>query len=269
MPTIDEIAKIGADYLDQFGRVDFLGEIEIPRDQLDTYCTLLWKCLPNLTGYNEHSALLAAVVVNLAFYNRDELDSESFRAFVLSKLQGRRCSELTDWNDSIGPATLRVLKQYFKSEDREGPYRYVRPVMEQAGVSFSVLPQFVYFFTKLVSQGGLLLTHDAYQRFLSHHAPPSRSLRSFLDTAAGLHHCREVARILGNARRGELKSRELEDLPPRFRETINALMKAEVGCNALEAAVRSITPPQLALDKDRLQLKLLFAEAAHTSQSVH
>jgi hypothetical protein len=268
MTTTDRIRKLGSELRERFASVDFLGEIDLPEQELEELCRGLWKCQYQLSGLNDESAVLAAVVVNLAYYNRGEANFDSFRLFVLSKLQGRPCSDPALWESTIGGATLQVLKRHFGTEDVPGPYRYVRPVMEQAGVGYSVLSQFVRFFNGLTGKYGLSFTIRQLVAHLSSSPLSSRSLKSFLMTPSGHHYCLEIARILRNRRSGLLTDADVRAFAPRFREAVDAIVRG-AGSKKHDAASPGPPVPQVVLDRDRVRLTLVFAEPGGYSGVSH
>ena len=109
--------------------------------------------------------------VNLAYYTREDCSSDSFRSFVLRRLSNSAVSEDTSlWGDYIGFPTLQTLVEHFDAEDIPGrPYRYVRPIMQQAGVPFSTINQFVNFFLQLAQQYGVPFSFQDYKRFRANH----------------------------------------------------------------------------------------------------
>ena len=226
MYNLQEISQKGKLFRQQFNEIDFVGEIEIPEAELESLCSSLWKHLQYTYNNEDLAALLTVVVVNLAFYTREDLNSNSLRWLVLNKLSGITIEDTALWEDSVGSPVLRTLKSHFQIQDLPGPNRYVRPILQQAGVPYSAIPQFVKFFLQLVNNNGLPFTHQNYQRFRDRHQILSSVLSNFLATEAGFLYCQEIGRIYTNVRNRLLISSEVEELPPRVRETIKALQRS-------------------------------------------
>lgn len=259
MYSLSEITQKGKLFRKQFNNIDFVGEIEIPEAELKRLCSSLWKSLNHIGRSDDLCALLTTVVVNLAYYTRDDYDSDSFRWLVLNKLSNSRIEDNDIWTDYIGAPTLRTLKTYFHVQDRPGrAYRYVRPIMQQAGVPYSTIPQFVNFFLQLANQFGVPFSYQDYEKFRHHHQVQSHTLSNFLATETGFHYCKEIARIYKNLKKGLLNYSEIADLPPRIRETVKILYQRSNELPRSKVKESSIALPQLALDKEQLRLKLLF-----------
>lgn len=260
MYNLQEISLKGKLFRQQFNEIDFVGEIEIPEVELESLCSSLWKYLQHTYNNEDLAALLTVVVVNLAFYTREDLNSNSLRWLVLNKLSGIIIEDTALWEDSVGTPVLRTLKSHFQIQDLPGPNRYVRPILQQAGVPYSAIPQFVKFFLQLVNNYGLPFTHQNYQRFRDSHQILSSVLSNFLATEAGFLYCQEIGRIYTNVRNRLLISSEVEDLPPRVRETIKALQRSAGEIIPAQIKKLNTNPPQLALDKEQLRLKLIFPD---------
>lgn len=260
MYNLQEISLKGKLFRQQFNEIDFVGEIEIPEVELESLCSSLWKYLQHTYNNEDLAALLTVVVVNLAFYTREDLNSNSLRWLVLNKLSGIIIEDTALWEDSVGSPVLRTLKSHFQIQDLPGPNRYVRPILQQAGVPYSAIPQFVKFFLQLVNNNGLPFTHQNYQRFRDSHQILSSVLSNFLATEAGFLYCQEIGRIYTNVRNRLLISSEVEDLPPRVRETIKALQRSAGEILPSQIKKLNTNPPQLALDMEYYRLKLIFPD---------
>ncbi|MBA3283594.1 MAG: hypothetical protein H0U27_00850 [Nitrosopumilus sp.] len=260
MFNLQEISQKGKLFRQQFHEIDFVGEIEIPEGELESLCSSLWKHLQHIYNNEDLAALLTVVVVNLAFYTREDLNSNSLRWLVLNKLSGLTIEDTALWEDSVGSPVLRTLKSHFQIQDLPGPNRYVRPILQQAGVPYSTIPQFVKFFLQLVNNNGLPFTHQNYQRFRERHQILSSVLSNFLATEAGFRYCQEIGRIYTNVRNRLLISSEVENLPPRVRETIKALQRSAGEILPSQIKKLNTNPPQLALDKEYYRLKLIFPD---------
>jgi hypothetical protein len=259
MYNLFQLKEKGAEFRRRFSEVDFVGEIEITEIELNILCSSLWKSIDRIYCDPDLRALLTTVVVNLAYYTREECDSESFRWLVLKKLSNSSIEDHGLWAEYVGLPTLRTLEEHFQVRDIPGrAYRFVRPIMQQAGVPYSTIPQFVNFFLQLERQYGIPFSFQVYERFRANHQVQSHTLANFLNSEAGYHYCKEIGRIYKNIQNQFLTRSEIDELPPRIRETVKALCQNLVSDHSSRSEIVSISLPQLALDKEQLQLKLLF-----------
>jgi hypothetical protein len=268
MFTDQELSQLGQKYRRQFDDVDFVGEIELPEKELEILCGSLWKNIYRPGVSEDLRILLTVLVVNLAFYNREELDSNSFRWLILKKFSGRNLEDVQLWEDRFGYPVLQTLKKYFQAIDTPGPNRYVRPIMQQAGVSYSVKNQFADFLQQLVKRYGFEFSFRTYQTFLGSHQVASRALDNFLATETGWHYCREIGRIFKNLHLKILTYGEIYQMSPRFREMVRELDRRIKFTKTPALTQPEAAPPQLALDKYTQRLKLLFSEQAISSTAI-
>lgn len=234
-----------------------MGEIEMTEDEIQEVLPALSKFIFELILSDDLAALLSVVAVNLAFYSEE--NSNGFRPYVLRSF-GFDPNETLIWEDQIGTPVLRLLKEQFQAEEKEGPYKYVRPILEQAGVSARSRQQFVDFFLALINSCGDPFSLFDFRKFKDDHRVQSSSLNYFLSTDAGWRYSREVAQKLRNLNDRLLEKEEIEHLPPRFRETIRVI-KQKLEREAPEALKEENIPaPSFALDKSLNRLAARFSE---------
>jgi len=228
-------------------KIEFVGEIQVGEAELDNLCSAIHRRLDQPNG-EEFLSLLTVVVVNLAYYS-----PEGFREHVLSKIVGQPAPALFD--SLIGPAVEQVLRKHFAIEPRTGPYRYVTPIKQQAGIPASIEQRFVSQFCALLRQHGFDFSNDAYQRFCRQVSAPT--LDDFLRSDTGRHFCRDLARVLRNRCDGLFDAQAFPD-QPRFRALVE---KAWPSLRAdTPAIVRRLPHPKLILDLNRKRLAVEFSE---------
>ncbi|MGD9588735.1 MAG: hypothetical protein AB7Q37_03355 [Pyrinomonadaceae bacterium] len=260
MISRDELKQIGQSYLEKFDEVDFVGEIEVTEAELDAYMPALWKAIFQTGMKDDLRALLTVVVVNLAYYSRDDFDTRSFRWLVLNRLSNSDLQDVRVWEEHIGSPVLNLLKHHFGAADVPGPNKYVRPILQQAGVSENTRPQFVTFFCQLINRLGFPFSQRDYRDFQTRHGVNSAVLQSFLDTDAGWRFCLEVARILRNIRLRLVGGDEAVELAPRFKDTLRVIQNRLRDIEPKKLSGSKIPFPRFTLDKQSNRLVALFSE---------
>lgn len=260
MISRDELKQIGQSYLERFDEVDFVGEIEVTEAELDAYMPALWKAIFQTGMKDDLRALLTVVVVNLAYYSRADFDTKSFRWLVLNRLSNSELRDVRIWEDFVGSPVLSVLKGYFGAKDVPGPNKYVRPILQQAGVSENTRPQFVSFFCQLINRLGFPFSQRDYRDFQTKHVVHSAVLQNFLDTDAGWRFCLELTRILRNIRLRLVGPEEAVELPPRFKDTLRVIQNCLQDIAPQKLSGSKIPFPRFGLDKQSNRLVALFSE---------
>ena len=260
MSNLEEIRSRGRIWLDAFREIDFVGDLEVSEREIDDLTPLLGKVIERASWDDEICAALAVVVVNLAYYSSNDTE-ESFRWHVLKKLFARPLQDVNLWQDRIGAPVLRILKRHFYVDDLPGPFRYVRPIMLQAGVPTKLSNAFAAFFVALSKKYGLQFSEGDYIEAFTQIAVQSSWLRSFL-RANGWEYSRDVARILRNVEEGILTQSDILTLPPRFRQTVEQI-KLMLAINRPPTRASEQLPlPKLVLDRNSLRLAIDFSEKA-------
>lgn len=269
MINLKKLKSIGSEYRKSLGEVDFAGEIEISEESLDELCNSLRENLHFIKHDENLQALLSVVTVNLAYYTREDYNSNSFRWLVLQKLSNSPKKDNKLWEEQFGFPIFRTLQKYFHIENKVGPHRYVRPILEQAGVPVSSINQFLQFFEQLFSKYGYFFSYQNFQDFHNNRKVNSSILNKFLATETGFKYCQEIGRILKNISNNLFTEVEIEELPIRFRETIKEIRKriGNKSSTDLNKTTR-LTIPNLALDRETRRLKLLFSEQAISSSEI-
>lgn len=225
MSNLNNLKILGNEYRQKFDDIDFVGEIEISEEELGEMCDLLWKNLHYIKYDENLRALLTVATVNLAFYTREDYNSNSFRWLVVHKFSNTYKEDVQLWQEEFGSPIIQTLKKHFQSEDRPGPHRYVRPILEQAGVPVSSINQFAQFFEQLFSNYGYFFSYQNFQALNNNRQVNSSILNNFLATETGFKYCQEIGRILKNISNNLLTKDEIEELPIRFKETIREIRK--------------------------------------------
>lgn len=253
----ESIKSKGREYRALFPDVDFIGEIDVAEEELNELSRHLWNFAESKTNDRDFGAALTVFVVNLAYFNRTSIESNSFRWYVLRTLSGRDVEDVKLWQDAIGSVTERVLKEHFNISPVPGPHRYVRPLLQQAGIPLSLHNQFAEFFFHLYRAGGLSFSSQDYRKYAESGYVHSPILSAFLSTEFGFRYCVEVGRFVGLIRGGIINAQEIENLPHRFREAVRTCANKIEG----EPVVRKTSDaaePRMRIDAERNRLMLSF-----------
>ena len=258
MYDLATIKTRGREWLDRFRDVGFIGDLEVSEKEINDLAPSVGKFAARASWDDEVCAVLAVVVVNLAYYSSDE-NEEGFRWQVLSKLFGRPLQDVNLWQEEIGAPILRLLSRYFYVEDFPGPFRYVRPIMLQAGVPDRLRKAFAAFFVELVQTYGLQFLENDYREGCNRITVQSAWLKSFLRTN-GWEYCLDVARIISNVEKGLFTESHIATLILRFRSTVQIIRMVMARLPTVAATPDSLPIPRLVLDRLCLRLALQFSE---------
>lgn len=256
MPTADQWIELkGAEYLRQIAaaRPVFLSELPVPPEDLkELFLRLRQSADP---GRNDRlRACLAVAAVQAAV--RAEGDETSYLDLFFKRLN---CpSSITLWNDRYGPAILAFLKEHFDEVDRPGPFRYVRPILNQAGISNRTLPSFARFLSQLRAKCGFgYVPDEEYTNAL-------RSVGScfachFLQEAPGRRYTRDAMRTWERIDRERPSEQELAKIPGyRRRFWPELLSHVGPGSTATSQRSRRFPPPAQYLDSERARSVIRF-----------
>jgi hypothetical protein len=95
--------------------------------------------------------------------------------------------------------------------DRPGGYRFVRPILNQAGISYRAMPAFARFLSRLRGSSGLGFTHGDYQSCLP--SVTSSFARRFLVEGPGFDFTKDAARTLDRILTGLIPGDAIQTLP--------------------------------------------------------
>lgn len=174
-----------------------------------------------------------------------------------------------DWDNVYGPQILQFLIDYFDEVDCPGPFRFVRAIYRQAGISQRALPAFASFMQDLRNRYGFDYTNWQYQQLLER--VTSRFARDFLSTDAGYEFTRSVTRILEDLEKARISVRELESLPGFTKGFWTGLLLQLERRTPSREERRTFPVPALALDTVGQKLILRFDEngIARHSYTMH
>jgi hypothetical protein len=254
-----ELKQRSREWLDGFSEIEFVGEIDVSEEEVSEMCASLGPYLDR-ARWDEHiRAALTVAVVNLAYYSPQDVGEAGFRWLALRKLLGRHSEDDGLWRNGVGEPILRLLKEHFQAEDTGVAYRFVTPIMRQAGVPVQLDRRFAQFVVRLLRDYGHGFSNTEYKACCVEFEGQLSTAEKFLNSASGRQFCRDTARIVKDFVEGIRPPREIDSLPFRFRTKVRAVLK-ELG-NAPQMAVRaaSLPTPRLALDHDNLRLVIEFS----------
>jgi len=255
-----ELKERGREWLDDFSEIEFVGEIEVPEAEVSEVCASIGRFLHRAKWDDEHiRAALAVAVVNLAFYSPQDVGEEGFRWLALHKLLGHHAEDGNLWEREVGEPVLRLLKDQFHVEDIPGPYRYVRPVMQQVGVPAKLDRRFAQFVVRLLQSYGHSFSDTEYKACCIEFEGQLSTAEKFLNSAKGRQYCRDIARIVRNVEEGILTLQQVDSLSFRLRTKVRAVLQALGNAPRAAARVNSLPWPRLALDRDNLRLVIEFS----------
>ncbi|MCU1267566.1 MAG: hypothetical protein JWM21_3884 [Acidobacteria bacterium] len=258
MYDLATIKTRGQEWISRFRDVGFVGDLEVSEHEISELAPSVGKYTGRAGWDDEICAALAVVVVNLAYYSPDEIE-EGFRWQVLHKLFGRPLQDVNLWQEEIGGPILRLLSRHFYVEDLPGPFRYVRPIMLQAGVPARLGNAFAAFFVELIRTYGIRFSESDYREGCDKTTVQSPWLKSFLRTN-GWEYCRDVARIISNLEKGIFDESDVSTLMPRFRLTVKKIRMVMARLPSVAASSDNLPMPRFVLDRINLRLALEFSE---------
>jgi hypothetical protein len=256
--SLQQIKACGTDWIRSFSDIGLIGDLEVSAREIDELAVSLGRFISRADWDEQVCAALAVVVVNLAYYSPEEID-EGFRWQVLHKLFGQPLQDINLWQDRIGRPVLRLLKRHFYVEDIPGPFRYVRPIMLQAGVPARLSNAFANFFVALSKRHGLQFSEGAYLSGCNEIAVQSAWLKSFLRTN-GWYYCQDVARILSRLEKGLITGSDVSRLPQRLRLAVEQIRLMLARSLSVPKTSECIPLPKLVLDRNSLRLAIEFSE---------
>ncbi len=187
----------------------FLGELPVAEKDLPELFFQVRKAFdPGLSDAVRACTALAAV--HAAVHASE--DHSSYIGLFFERL-GVPIDVVT-WNQTYGPAILQFLIDHFDEVDRPGGFRYVRPILNQAGISYRAMPAFARFLGKLLQTSGMSFTRSEYEKCLR--SVTSNFARRFLIEGPGFDFTRDAARTLERIQSG-LTPRDAIDTIPGYR----------------------------------------------------
>lgn len=259
MYPYEELKRRGREWLGNFEDVEFVGEVELPETDVDDLCLSLGRYL-NRAGWDEDlRAALSVAVVNLAYYSPQELGEEGFRWLVLRRLLGHPTKDVHMWEQEVGSPVLRLLKDRFNSEDIGGAYRYVRPIMQQAGVPARLDRRFAQLVTHILGSYGHNFSDGQYNACWVEYEEHLSTAKKFLESAKGRQYCRDIARVVKNLESGLITEQDVRNLSIRLRSKVLEVWRALQNEGHPAAQKGQLPTPKLVLDRENLRLALAFS----------
>lgn len=187
MSFADWIKETGKKYLETIltEKPLFLGELSVTEEELTQLFRRIRQC-HSVDECDETRASLAVAAVHAAVHASEE--ENSYVAVFFRHLG--EAESVQQWNYEYGPAVLRFLVDHFEEIERPGAFRYVRPILNHAGISYRALPAFAKFLTKLRDEAGSGYTRLDYARALK--GVSSKFARNFLQEGPGYDFTREA-----------------------------------------------------------------------------
>src|ERR1019366_8797002 len=122
----------------------FLGELQVTKEELSQLFRRIRQC-HSVDQCDETRASLAVAAVHAAVQASEE--DSSYVAVFFRHLG--EAENVAQWNCEYGPGILRFLVEHFEEVERPAAFRYVRPILNHAGISYRALPAFARFLAKL------------------------------------------------------------------------------------------------------------------------
>lgn len=262
MYRADWIKEAGKRYLEiiQEERPLFLGELQVTKEELSQLFRRIRQC-HSVDQCDETRASLAVAAVHAAVQASEE--DNSYVAVFFRHLG--EAENVAQWNYEYGPGILRFLVEHFEEVERPGAFRYVRPILNHAGISYRALPAFARFLTKLRDEAGPGYTRIDYARILK--GVSSKFARNFLQEGPGYDFTREAMQTWERIELGIIASHDCSQLPGYRKNFWSDLLESlnEQASPAKRAGwFRS---PSEHLDFENRRLVLKFSEAGVLKRS--
>src|SRR5208337_439062 len=256
MYLTDWIKEVGKKYLViiQEEKPLFLGELQVTKEELSELFRRIRQC-HSVDQCDETRASLAVAAVHAAVQASEE--DNSYVAVFFRHLG--EAENVAQWNYEYGPGILRFLVEHFEEVERPGAFRYVRPILNHAGISYRALPAFARFLAKLRDEAGPGYTRIDYARILK--GVSSKFARNFLQEGPGYDFTREAMQTWERIERGIIGSHECSQLPG---------YRKKFWPDLLESLNKQASPPKREgwfpspsehLDFENRRLVLKFSEA--------
>jgi hypothetical protein len=262
MNRADWIKEAGRKYLETIREEKpiFLGELQVTGEEL-SQLFLSIRQRHSAGDCDETRASLAVAAVQAAVQASDE---DSSYVSVFFRYLGES-ENVAQWNCEYGPGILRFLVEHFEEVERPGAFKYVRPILNHAGISHRALPAFARFLTKLRDEAGPGYTRLDYARILK--GVSSRFARNFLQEGPGYDFTREAMQTLERIERGIIAAEDCGQLPGFRRDFWPYLLESlkERASTAKNAGWFPFPLEHLELENRRLVLK--FSEAGVLKRS--
>jgi hypothetical protein len=253
----------GCEYLSAIRELQptFLGELPVPeKDLTELFLRIRQTFDPGLS--DAVRACTAVAAVHAAVHASE--DQSSYLEVFFERLG--TSEEVTTWNQNYGPAVLRFLVDHFDEIDRPGGFRFVRPILNQAGISYRAMPAFAKFLSRLVGVSGMEFTRTEYEKCLR--LVTSRFARRFLVEGPGFEFTRDAARILERIQSGLIPPEAIKSLPGyRFGFWTEVLKHFEARSSSDFRTGKFFSLPAEYLDIDTERLVLRFDEDGVASRS--
>lgn len=255
MYSLEKLKKLGLEWRQRFSEIEFVGEIEVDEADVRRLCPSLGKCLEDNTHDENFCSAMTVAVVNLAHYYQPNA-FDGFRDQALAEF-GHPNEDTAFWQREIGEPVLRILVKYFGETDTARSWRFVAPIMRQAGVPGTQIGRLTQFLLYITDQFGWHFSEIQYQQAVQAFQIPSNALRYFLKSQAGWRYCLDLVRLLRHHRNG-LFTREAEPNLYGFRGNILRYLLQLDGGAAPPVRSDHVPKPRLILDLDQLVFAIDF-----------
>lgn len=251
--SLEELRQLGAAWRQQFRSCHFVGEIQLDERQSLGFWQQLRPFVFGLEGSlhaRDLQAAVAVVISNLAYYYEPPGGDEAqgFVDYVMRPLSmAGRADTQSFWERNLGEPVRILLESelgYEEPEDNWGSYRYVRPILRQAGVPRSQLPQFAQWYRRLSPAD--FLDSEHFTSFVARRPPPTRILTWLLESPLGFEFCAAANRALAAS--------ACAGVPGLRSEVLDALVRGSVARGTQRRALPSRATPWFGLEVERLRL---------------
>ncbi|WP_428939248.1 hypothetical protein [Fontivita pretiosa] len=180
----DRVKQRGAEWLQQAQHLEYLNEIALSGAELETFLDDLKECRNVLNDTVESRFALAVAAVNWACYQQED---EGFRSSFTKRIFGIFDERL--WAERLGEPIEAAIIHWRPRPRREGAFRFVGLIREQAGLSYFHLERFAGLLGELRSDPTWPAVPDTTDCVLQ-----NAIRRHFGDTCAGAYLCSESGR---------------------------------------------------------------------------
>jgi len=255
---VEDLKELNDSWGTRLKGYDYLGEFALPFDEYKYYFSLYRtngiiengsSSLPKFIYEN----LLVILSINCAYF---EYDERGFWVHFLKRLglEDRPTSIQKKIGDQI---ENYLLSKGFIEKTKEGPLKYVGPILEQTGITRKHLPNFVDFLRSGVEnygwQGLITIPYFIYEGLLPRYGV-SIYLLGFLKDSTGFEFFKSVARSIDQSKKepDQLKFlKKLKGYHPSFWEELFKYLKKEELTKVIKKKKDKIPLPQFVYQPHR------------------
>ena len=254
----DGLGKRASAWVESLKSCDFAGQIDLSEEDLTSLADPVRRGFEGSVVTAQKHATRLVFSVNCAYYAHDG----GFWEYFCEYLDYESTPPNQAW---LGPKIEDSLVSFgFLDQPRNGPFRWVGPLLEQAGVTLRSMHNFAEILRQ-ASKGGWdrLLSLTFYQfRDIVEGLTPGTYLGQFLkdDSRTGWKFARDVARSISQHERGLVSWKDLQELPgyrPGFWKELKRHLDIETSKPGLTGLQRAPLP-KLIFDPTTQQVQLAF-----------